>query len=95
MGLEQDLNFLAVLALMNRHLSAFNSDVSSAFLGQNIKSSFKGQPKDYGVLQLKFHSFPIITSQVVPFPSFMIIFPDKGLLTPEVVAGGLHQLLIF
>ena len=79
----------------NRQFSAVNSDVSSAFLGQNIKSSFKGQPKDYGVLQLKFHSYPITTSQVILYPSFIIIFPGKGFLTPNVVVGRLHPLLIF
>ena len=80
---------------MNRQISDVNPDVSSAFLGQNIESSFRGHPNDYGVLHIKFHSCPIIVSQVIPFPSFIIIFPGKALLTPEVVAGRLHPLLIF
>ena len=41
-----------------------------------------------GVLTIKFHSYPINTSQVIPFLRSIITFPGKRLLTPEGVAGG-------
>ena len=84
-----------MLSMMSRPLSDGNPDVSSAFLGHNIKSSFKGHPGYYGVLHISFHPYPITTSQVILYPSFIIISPGKGLLTPKVVAGRLHPLLIF
>ena len=78
MGLEQDMNFGSVEA-MNRQLFAVNSYVSSAFLGQNIESSFKGQPKDYRVLQLKFHSCPIIFSKLSHFQVSLSFFPGRAI----------------
>ena len=44
--------------------------------------------KSHGVLTTKFHSYPISTSQVIPFLRSIITFPGKRLLTSEGVAGG-------
>ena len=42
----------------------------------------------WGVLTTKFYSYPMNTSQVIPFLRSIIAFSGKRLLTPEGVAGG-------
>ena len=77
--------------LMKRQLSAVNSDVSSAFFGQNIESSIKGQSGP--PTQVSFLSYNYFPS--CPISKFHYHFSREGLLMPEIVAGRLHQLLIF
>ena len=56
----------------------------------------RGQPRSnfhilvqnlMGVLTTKFHSYPINNSQVISFPTSIITFSGKGLLTLKGVAG--------
>ena len=86
---------------MNTPLSGVNIGAFHAILGSkrpkvNLRSP-RGQPgsnfyiwvqNHMGVLPINFHSYPINTSQVIPFLRSIITFSGKRLLTPEGVAGG-------
>ena len=70
------------------------------FWGQTPKCQFKVTKGSTGsnfhiwvqnsmvILTTKFHSYPINTSQVIPFLRSVITFSGTRLLTPEGVAGG-------
>ena len=53
-----------------------------------VKLPYLGS-ESHGVLTTKFNSYPINTSQVIPFLRSIITFSGKRLLTPEGVTGGL------
>ena len=82
-------------------LSGVNPEVFYTILGSkspkvNLRSP-RGQPgsnfliwvqNPMGILTTKFHSYPVNTSQVIPFLRSIITFSGKRLLTPEGVTGG-------